>query len=53
MTSSLYKPFINIAQKEFSDIIENTEIIVTSGWRVNKLRFNIVDNSFVDVWYSL
>ena len=53
MTSSLYKPFINIAQKEFSDIIENTEIIVTSSWRVNKLRFNIVDNSFVDVWYSL
>lgn len=52
MISNLYKPLIEIAEKEFSDIVENSEIIIGSGWRVRKVRFNICDNTFVDVWYS-
>ena len=52
MISNLYKPFIEIAEKEFSDIVENSELIIGLGWRVRKIRFNLSDNTFVDVWYS-
>ena len=53
MISNLYKQFIEIGEKEFSDIVVNCELIISSGWRVRKVRFNLSDNTFVDVWYSL
>jgi hypothetical protein len=37
-----------IAEIEFSDIVE--DVIITD---INELRIILVDNSFIDVWYSL
>lgn len=53
MILSLYKHLKKIADSEYSDIVEGSEIIFTYSGRARKLRIKIIDNTFIDIWYSL
>lgn len=52
MTLNLYMELKKIASAEFSDIVMGTEIIFASTGRVRKLRITLIDETFIDVWYS-
>lgn len=52
MILELYKRFEGIACNEYNDIIEDTDIIFSYTGRARKLRINLVDNTFIDIWYS-
>ena len=44
--SKLYSRLTRIAEEEFPDIVEYVEV------REDKLRLHIIDNSFIDIWFS-
>ena len=52
MILKLYKQFENIANNEYGDIIENAEIIYSHAGRARKLRIELIDSTYVDVFYS-
>ena len=52
MISERYRQLKEIADSEYDDIIEESEIISTYTGRARKLRLKLVDNTFVDIWYS-
>ena len=53
MIYDLYKRLKNITDNEFYDIITDGEIIFSYSGRARKLRINLIDETFVDVWYSI
>ena len=52
MISSLYDRLKDITETEFYDIVISAEIIHTYSGRARKLRINLIDETFIDVWYS-
>lgn len=52
MILSLYKHLKKIADSEYSDIVEGSEIIFTYSGRARKLRIKLIDTTFIDIWYS-
>lgn len=52
MILELYRNLKEIANNEYDDIIKESEIIFSYTGRARKLRLKIVDNTFIDVWYS-
>jgi len=53
MISELYKQLEALATSEFGDIVEDAERIPSYTGRVRKLRINLIDRTFVDVWYTV
>lgn len=53
MISELYKQLEALATSEFGDIVEDAEMIPSYTGRVRKLRINLIDQTFVDVWYTV
>ena len=53
MIYSLYKQLKSIADNEFNDIIVNSEIIYSYSGRARKLRLDLMEGTFIDIWYSL
>lgn len=53
MILKLYKQFENIANNEYGDIIENVEIIYSHAGRARKLRLELIDGTYVDIFYSV
>ncbi len=53
MILKLYKQFENIANNEYGDIIENTVIIFSHAGRARKLRLELIDGTYVDIFYSV
>ena len=53
MIYSLYKQLKSIADNEFNDIVINSEIIFTYSGRARKLRLDLMEGTFIDIWYSL
>ena len=53
MILKLYKQFENIANNEYGDIIENAEIIYSHAGRARKLRLELIDGTYVDIFYSV
>lgn len=53
MISGIYKRIQLIAELKFSDILKSTELIKGSTGRIRKLRLHLIDNTFLDIWYSL
>ena len=53
MISTLYRHLEELAVNNFGDIIEDTAIILSYTGRVRKLRINLIDQTVVDVWYSM
>jgi len=52
MISEHYKRIKTIAEAKFSDIIISAELILGVADRIRKLRLYLIDNTFVDIWYS-
>jgi len=52
MISELYKQLEALATGEFGDIVEDAEMIPSYTGRVRKLRIKLIDQTFVDVWYT-
>lgn len=52
MISNIYKRLKEISEKEFFDIVIDAEIIYTYSGRARKLRIHLIDETFIDVWYS-
>ncbi|MDR4506576.1 MAG: DUF6516 family protein [Candidatus Scalindua sp.] len=52
MILSLYKDLKKLADKEYDDIIDNSEIIYSYTGRARKLRLKLIDSTFVDIFYS-
>ncbi len=52
MIYTLYKQLKTIADKEFHDIVINSEIILTYSGSAKKLRLSLIDETFIDIWYS-
>jgi hypothetical protein len=46
MILELYNRLRVIAEKEFSEIVEDTEIVFSHTGRARKLRITIIDNTF-------
>ena len=53
MISELYKNLKEIADSEYGDIIRESEIVLSYTGRARKLRLKLVDNTFIDIWYTL
>lgn len=53
MILKLYKQLNDIANNEYDDIIENTEIIYSHAGRARKLRLELIDSTYVDIFYSV
>jgi len=52
MISKYYKHIKRNLELKFSDILKSTELIRGTAGRIRKLRLNLIDNTFVDIWYS-
>ena len=53
MISAHYKRIKGNVERKFSDILKSAELIQGTAGRIRKLRFCLIDNTFVDIWYSL
>jgi len=51
--SELYRQLKEIADKEFGEIVEDSEIIMSYTGRPRKLRLRLIDNTYMDIWYSV
>lgn len=52
MIYTLYKQLKSIADIEFDDIITDTVIICSYSGFAKKLRIELIDGTFIDIWYS-
>lgn len=52
MIYALYKRLKKITDTDFYDIVTHSEIIFSYSGRARKLRINLIDETFIDVWYS-
>jgi hypothetical protein len=47
-----YRKIEAVVREQFSDLVINTQIIHAPSGRARKLRINLFDGSYIDVWYS-
>ncbi len=52
MILAYYKRIKKNLELKFSDILKSTELIRGTAGRIRKLRLHLIDNTFVDIWYS-
>ena len=52
MISKHYKRIKRNVERRFSDILKSAELIQGAAGRIKKLRLYLIDNTFVDIWYS-
>ena len=52
MISDHYKHIKTIVEAKFSDIVMSAELVLGVADRIRKLRLYLIDNTFVDIWYS-
>ncbi|RJQ44358.1 MAG: hypothetical protein C4538_10585 [Nitrospiraceae bacterium] len=52
MISETYRQLKEIADKEFSEIIEDSGVILSYTGKARKLRLKLIDGTFADIWYS-
>ena len=53
MILDLYRKLEELALFHFSEIVEDSEIIYSPAGRARKLRLYLVDETFIDIWYSM
>ena len=53
MISEIYRRIQWLAEHKFSDILKSAEMIQGSAGQIRKLRLHLIDNTFLDIWYSL
>lgn len=49
----LYQELLQVATERFKDIVDEGKIFFTESGEPLKLRLNIIDGSFIDVFYSV
>lgn len=52
MISETYRRLEETALNNYGEIIDSTQIIASHTGRARKLRINIIDGTFIDVWHS-
>jgi hypothetical protein len=52
MISEYYKRIKRNVELKFSDILKSAELMQGTAGRIRKLRLHLIDNTFVDIWYS-
>ena len=52
MISEHYKRIKRNVELKFSDILKSAELMQGTAGRIRKLRLHLIDNTFVDIWYS-
>ena len=52
MISEHYKRIKRNVELRFSDILKSAELIQGTAGRIRKLCLYLIDNTFVDIWYS-
>ncbi|MDP2644383.1 MAG: DUF6516 family protein [Desulfobacterales bacterium] len=52
MISEYYKRIKTNVEAKFSDILISAELISGVAGRIRKLRLYLIDNTFLDIWYS-
>ena len=52
MISEHYKRIKENIELRFSDILKSAELIQGTSGRIRKLRLYLIDNTFVDIWYT-
>ena len=52
MISEYYKRIKTNVELKFSDILKSAELMQGTAGRIRKLRLHLIDNTFVDIWYS-
>ena len=52
MILSIYRRLLHIVEEEFEDIVQECRILFSASGRPRKLRIFLLDDTFVDVWYS-
>lgn len=52
MISDYYKRIKENIELKFSDILKFAELIQGTAGRIRTLRLYLIDNTFVDIWYS-
>lgn len=52
MISDLFKQLEALALREFGDIVEDSVVITSYSGRARKWRIKLIDQTFVDVWYT-
>jgi hypothetical protein len=52
MILECYNKLREIANSEYDDIIKESDIIFSYTGRARKLRLMLVDDTFIDIWYS-
>lgn len=53
MIYEIYRQIKSIVDDEFGDIVTNSEIIFAFSGIARKLRINVIDGTFIDIWYSV
>ncbi|MEW6326935.1 MAG: DUF6516 family protein [Thermodesulfobacteriota bacterium] len=53
MILECYRRFKEIAERDFGEIVVESEIISSYTGRARKLRIRLIDHTFIDIWYSL
>lgn len=52
MILELYRQLKEIAERDFSEIVEDSEIIFSHTGRARKLRLRLIDTTYIDIWCS-
>jgi hypothetical protein len=52
MILDVYRKVKKVVLEKFSDLVLNTEVVYSPAGRARKLRINLLDGSYIDVWYS-
>lgn len=52
MISEYYKRIKRNVELKFSDILKSAELMQGTAGRIRRLRLHLIDNTFVDIWYS-
>lgn len=53
MILNIYRNLQKIVKNDFKDIVEDNEIIFSYTGRARKLRLQLIDRTYIDIWYSL
>jgi len=48
----IYKKLQRQALREFSDIVEDAEVVISESGRPKKLRIYLIEGTFIDIWFS-
>lgn len=52
MILGIYKKLQRQVLQEFTDIVEDAEVVISESGRPKKLRIYLIEGTFIDIWFS-